>query len=59
MSFIFLIVLVFAALLAVAYFENPEVERNRHINRLVRESLQNERMRERRRRRCYQYVRRI
>lgn len=59
MSFIFLIVLVFAALLAVAYFENPELVRNRNINRLVRESLQNERMRERRRRRCYQYVRRI
>lgn len=52
MSFIFLIALVFVALLAVAHFENPEVERNRIINRLVRESLQNERMMERRRRRC-------
>lgn len=57
MGLVFLIVTTFIGLLVLAYLEDPRTEENHNINRLVKESIRNDRLKEKKARRCYRYMR--
>ncbi len=56
MGLVFLVVTTFIGLLVLAYLEDPRTEEKRNINRLVKESIRKDRLKEKKARRCYRYM---
>ena len=56
MTFIFLLTVMFGALLILAYLEDPKTEYRRNLDRLVKESLKKEYARQHNAKRCYRYM---